>query len=107
MSSRNENPVAFITGASRGIGKACALQLAEAGFDVAISARTVNPGEEREHSSTVASSNTKPLPGSLSETASLVEEHGRKALMLPADLLDRASLEAAAKTLLGEWGPCQ
>jgi NAD(P)-dependent dehydrogenase (short-subunit alcohol dehydrogenase family) len=104
MSSRSENPVAFVTGASRGIGKACALYLAGAGYDVAISARTVNPGEAREHSSTVAASNTKPLPGSLSETAALVEECGRKALMVPADLLDHASLEAAAKTLLGEWG---
>ena len=33
--------VAFVTGASRGIGKACALPLARAGFDVAISARTL------------------------------------------------------------------
>jgi NAD(P)-dependent dehydrogenase (short-subunit alcohol dehydrogenase family) len=104
MSSRNENPVAFITGASRGIGKACAVYLAKAGFDVAISARSVNPCEAREHSSTVAASNTKPLPGSLSETAALIEENGRQALMVPADLLDRASLEAAAKQVLAEWG---
>ena len=34
--------VAFITGASRGIGKTCAIELADAGFDVAISARTVH-----------------------------------------------------------------
>ena len=97
-------PVAFITGASRGIGKACALHLADAGFDVALSARTVQEGEEREHSSTVAASNTRPLPGSLSETARLVTKRGRRALMLPADLLDRSSLAAAASRLLTEWG---
>ena len=65
--------VAFITGASRGIGKACAIELAKAGFDVALSARTLEEGEAREHSSTVKASNTQPLPGSLRQTAELVE----------------------------------
>jgi NAD(P)-dependent dehydrogenase (short-subunit alcohol dehydrogenase family) len=96
--------VAFVTGASRGIGKACALHLARAGFDVAVTARTVNEGEEREHSSTLRASNTKPLPGSLSTTAALVEATGARALALPADLLDRASLAAAATTVLERWG---
>jgi len=103
MSSR-KRPVAFITGASRGIGKSCAIELARAGFDIAISARSVNEGEEREHSSTLAQSNTKPLPGSLSTTAEAVRAEGAEALLLPADLLDRKSLEAAAQTLLETWG---
>ena len=96
--------VAFVTGASRGIGKACAVHLARAGFDVAITARTVNEGERREHSSTLRASNTKPLPGSLSATGALIEAAGARALALPADLLDRASLSAAADAVLGEWG---
>lgn len=96
--------VAFVTGASRGIGKACAIALADAGFDVAISARTVHEGEAREHSSTVAKSNTKPLPGSLEATARLIEEVGREALVVPADLLDASSLQAAVETLLTRWG---
>jgi NAD(P)-dependent dehydrogenase (short-subunit alcohol dehydrogenase family) len=99
-----EQQVAFVTGASRGIGKAIAVALAEGGFDVAITARTVVPGEQREHSSTAKASDTTPLPGSLSETAALVEAQGRKALVLPADLLDRASLGAAATTALERWG---
>jgi NAD(P)-dependent dehydrogenase (short-subunit alcohol dehydrogenase family) len=102
--SRRNRPVAFVTGASRGIGKACALHLARAGFDVAISARSVHEGEEREHSATVTTSNTKPLPGSLTTTAELVREQGVEALVVPADLLDRASLEAAARKVLGTWG---
>jgi NAD(P)-dependent dehydrogenase (short-subunit alcohol dehydrogenase family) len=96
--------VALVTGASRGIGKACAVHLARAGFDVAISARTVSDGEAREHSSTVAKSDTRPLPGSLAATADLVTAEGRAALVVPADLLDRASLEAAAGRVLEEWG---
>ncbi|MFI5053468.1 MAG: SDR family NAD(P)-dependent oxidoreductase [Acidimicrobiia bacterium] len=96
--------VAFVTGASRGIGKAIAVELAKSGFDVAITARTVEPGEEREHSPTVTRSDTTPLPGSLRETAALIEGHGRQALTVPADIIDRASLGAAATTVLERWG---
>jgi NAD(P)-dependent dehydrogenase (short-subunit alcohol dehydrogenase family) len=96
--------VAFVTGASRGIGKACAVHLARAGFDVAITARTVSEGEPREHSSTLRASNTRPLPGSLTTTAALVEAAGARALALPADLLDPASLSAASDAVLERWG---
>lgn len=96
--------VAFVTGASRGIGKACAIHLARAGFDVAISARTVEEGEAREHSSTLRASNTKPLPGSLRSTANEIEQAGTRALLLAADLLDAASLGAAATRVLDLWG---
>jgi NAD(P)-dependent dehydrogenase (short-subunit alcohol dehydrogenase family) len=97
-------PVAFVTGASRGIGKACAVQLARAGFDVACTARTQREGEEREHSSTVRKSDVRPLPGSLATTAAAIEATGRRALKVPADLLERAQLEAAVATVLDEWG---
>jgi NAD(P)-dependent dehydrogenase (short-subunit alcohol dehydrogenase family) len=96
--------VALVTGASRGIGKAIAINLARAGFDVAIGARTLHEGEEREHSSTVAKSDTRPLPGSLDSTAALVEQSGRRALPVYLDLLDRASLGSAATTVLERWG---
>ena len=96
--------IAFVTGASRGIGKACAVELAKVGYDVAISARTVAEGEEREHSSTVKKSDTRPLPGSLDTTAELIEAEGRRALKVAADLTDRASLEAAAARVLTSGG---
>jgi NAD(P)-dependent dehydrogenase (short-subunit alcohol dehydrogenase family) len=96
--------VAFVTGASRGIGKACAVALARAGYDVAITARTVHEGEAREHSSTVAKSDTRPLPGSLATTAAEIEATGRRALPIAADLLDRSQLGAAVATVLERWG---
>jgi NAD(P)-dependent dehydrogenase (short-subunit alcohol dehydrogenase family) len=100
----NEQKVAMITGASRGIGKALAVHFARAGFDVAIGARTLQEGEAREHSSTIKSSNTKPLPGSLASTAALVEKEGRQALTVYLDLLDRVSLGAAVTSVLDRWG---
>jgi NAD(P)-dependent dehydrogenase (short-subunit alcohol dehydrogenase family) len=95
---------AFVTGASRGVGKGIAVTLAKHGFDVAITARTLEEGEAREHSSTLRKSDTSPLPGSLNSTAELMRAEGAEVLVLPADLLDRASLGAAAATVLERWG---
>ncbi len=96
--------VAFVTGASRGIGKAIAVELAHAGYDVAITARTVHEGESREHSSTLKRSDTTPLPGSLDSTAQQIEATGRRCLTVPADLLDHPSLVSAADRVLAELG---
>jgi len=92
--------VALVTGASRGIGKATALALAEAGFDVAITARTVHEGEGRDDSD--AGGGVE--PGSLDTTAAGVEACGGRALSVPMDLLDRASLGAAVQRVLSDWG---
>jgi len=98
------NEVAFITGASRGIGKVCATELAAAGYDVAVTARTVTEGEQREHSSTVKGSDTSALPGSLDSTTDLIAARGVRAMAVQADLLDAASLGAAVTKVLERWG---
>jgi len=91
---------ALVTGASRGIGKATAVALAAAGFDVAITARTVHEGEGFDDSDSAG----RTVPGSLDTTAALVEEQGTRALSVPMDLLDRASITGAADRVIDEWG---
>ena len=73
-----ERKIAFITGASRGIGAAAALRLAERGFDVVLTARTLAAGETHDHGNRAGEPDLRPLPGSLEETASAVRALGRE-----------------------------
>ena len=85
---------ALVTGASRGIGAALAVELARQGADVAITARTLDAHPT--------------LPGSLRETASAIEAQGRRAVPLVADLTDaedRAGIVTDAAAGLG--GPVE
>lgn len=67
-----EGRVAIVTGASRGIGKGCALELAAAGATVYATARTVESG-------------THPLPGTLGETVAEIERAGGRATAVRCD----------------------
>jgi len=91
--------VAFVSGASRGIGAESAVALARAGYDVAITARTLGEGEAYDHVGKVA-----PLPGSLRATAAAVEAEGGRALCLQADILEPATIAKAAQSTLDEFG---
>ena len=96
---------AFVTGASRGIGKAIAVDLARAGWDVAIAARTVHRGDPTlDHTMSVHQPDVTPLPGTLEETAEQIEALGRKALPVRLDLLDLGSVDDAMSTVLEAWG---
>ena len=99
-----ERRVAFVTGASRGIGRACALELARRGLDVVVTARTVTGTERLEHSSTVKKSATNPLPGSLEATAREARALGAEALVVKLDLAARADWPAAVDAALARFG---
>lgn len=75
---------AFVTGGSRGFGRAIALALAEAGADIALSARGAD---------------------ALAGVAAEVRERGRQAWTYPADIADPAACEALCKQVLSEAGP--
>ena len=83
MTPASANRVAFVTGASRGIGAAVALALARRGMHVVITART---------------------PGGLEETDDAIRAAGGTATLLPLDLADGASLDAVGPSLLERFG---
>ena len=83
--------VALVTGASRGIGKAIAIELAMKGFDVAITARTLDAGESR-------------WPGTLMETAAEIEKTGQRALAIKANLAREEDTLQVFNRVMDEWG---
>jgi NAD(P)-dependent dehydrogenase (short-subunit alcohol dehydrogenase family) len=99
-----DRKVALITGASRGIGRACAIELARRGFAVVVTARTVTGNERLEHSSTVRRSVATPLPGSLEQTAAEVRAAGAEALVVKLDLAVREDWPAAVQAALDRFG---
>lgn len=78
-----EGKIAYVTGASRGIGKAIALALAEYGADVAVAARTVE---------------------ALEQTAKEIQALGRRALVLPTDVTDSRKVEESIAQTISELG---
>ena len=76
--------VALVTGASRGIGKACALALAERGYDIAVN-----------YNSNDAAAN---------ETVELIEKLGRKAVAIKADTADLTAVKAMFRQVVTELG---
>jgi NAD(P)-dependent dehydrogenase (short-subunit alcohol dehydrogenase family) len=96
MNDGTQRPVALVSGASRGIGKAAALDLAAAGFDVAVGARTAVDGTAR--------ADSHAIPGGLDTTVAQIEQQGVQGLALIMDLLDRAAVLAAVETTLERFG---
>ena len=94
--------IAFVTGASRGIGRATAIAFAREGYDVAISARSIDDGSQHQHQ--VIAHDGTALTGSLRATAAEIEALGRKAWLVPLDLLDETSALQALEQVRHECG---
>lgn len=73
----------IVTGASRGLGRACALALADAGADVVCAARA---------------------RADLEETAAMVRRHGRRAVVHVTDVSRAEDVERLAERTLDEFG---
>jgi NAD(P)-dependent dehydrogenase (short-subunit alcohol dehydrogenase family) len=83
--------VAVVTGASRGIGKGCALELGAAGATVYVTARSVR---EDDH----------PLPGTIGATADEITAAGGTAVAVALDHRDDDAVEALFRRVLDEHG---
>jgi 3-oxoacyl-[acyl-carrier protein] reductase len=87
MSGALHGKVAFVTGGSRGIGRACALALAEAGADIAICHL-----DDAEHAATLVQA---------------VAVHGRRGFEMQADVADPAATGAFVQAAEAALGPCE
>ena len=82
---------ALVTGASRGIGKGCALELAAAGAAVYVTGRTVSPGQH-------------PLPGTVGATAEEITAAGGSAVAVACDHRDDDAVRAVFNRIASECG---
>ncbi|HEY9090977.1 SDR family oxidoreductase [Parasphingorhabdus sp.] len=80
---RLDGEVAVVTGAGKGIGRAIALALAEAGADVVLAARTAS---------------------NLDNVAEEIRALGRRAIVVPTDVTDMSALEHLADRAVNELG---
>ncbi|KAM4527363.1 hydroxysteroid dehydrogenase-like protein 2 [Odontesthes bonariensis] len=80
----------FITGASRGIGKAIALKAARDGANIVIAAKTAEPHPK--------------LPGTIFTAAEEVEAAGGKALPCVVDIRDEQQIGAAVQKAVDTFG---
>ena len=81
---------AFITGSSRGIGKAIGLRLAKAGYNIIIAAKTVKPHPK--------------LPGTIITAAEEIEAAGGKAMPVAVDIRSEEMVSDAVSKAVSEFG---
>ena len=85
-----EGKVVFVTGASRGIGRAIAVRCARDGARLVLAAKSDRPHPK--------------LPGTIHSVAGEVREAGGEALPLRLDVRDAGAIEQAVARAAGEYG---
>ena len=80
----SERPVALVTGATRGIGKEIALELAQNGFDIAVNYRSMQDGME--------------------EVKKEIEEKGARCEFVKADVANFEECESMIKETIEKYG---
>ncbi len=92
MSTKKTKPVAIVTGGSRGIGKAIAIELAGLGFDIFINHFDFADG--------------RPEEGAAKKTSQEIEAKGAKCISLRGDISSDSDREALVKAVKEGFGRC-
>ncbi len=91
MENKLTGKVAIVTGGSRGLGKNMAIELARAGADVAVAARTVESGQSK-------------LPGTIHETVEEIAQAGGKAISIRCDVTSEDDINEMVKQVINQFG---
>lgn len=85
-----QNKTVFITGASRGIGKAIALRLAKEGANIVVAAKSTTENPK--------------LGGTIFSAAKEIEDAGGKAMAVQCDIRDESQIEISVEKAIAAFG---